>query len=760
MGSKRWWCAILALAMLCALTACAPAPTDGIADGTTTAATTIATGGVPKAWSETTTTYPFSVTAPTNGAPPEEQLGYIQNENGTLTDKMSGVVFIDDTLQSLSVGAADCLAQEVSGLALTPDGDRSTATDADAFITYYLASGIQEAAVTVYAPTDMEKGDEMTVSVSADGKTYVPVTYTSHEPVQQNALSRRTYHFFNLPQGARYLKVQLPAPDKGALSPVQLDRVRVNNVHKMYYPLERLEDRAAATFYIDAQNGDDNNDGQSPETAYKSLAKISSRFFRPGDKILFKRGGTFVGNASLNGLGLAAYRIYIGAYGEGKDPIIAGRGGAALSVAMDFVTVENLEITNPSGLQGIEFAAAHTGENKGIVVQNCYIHDVNVSAAYFGYDASAIRAKVQLRTAPTWFDGVTVRKNTIKNTARCAIYMDTAWADRHGVGWGCSRDFYKDDDNGWWPLERITITDNSMHTVQGDAILVIGGRGVNIDRNVAFDAYAIDSETLAVHAAGGTNKACATIWTINCNDVYIQRNEVGYTNFPAGGADAEGYDIDCGQKRVCVQYNYSHNNAGGFLLICDVESCRPISEGTTHTVRYNLSVDDNGQGVFMAVGTVAKLDVYNNTIIQRSPYTYGLYIFGNVQSYHFRNNIFSGRRSALVCMSRGVETKDMLFDNNLYTDGAYLPHHVFYGSQYPPAAEHGFAVTDTNRTVEGLLTDPAYIPAEKFTPDRAAAIAAFTPQKHIDGAYKTPSAVDINGTPIEAPFYGCVKPRA
>ena len=755
MGSKRLWCVLLALTMLCALTACAPMPVDTTDGTTTTASTTATAGGPPSDWGVTTTTYPFSDTDSVNGAPAADQLGYIQNENGTLTDKMSGVVFIDDALQSLSVGAVGCLAQEVSGLVLAPEGG-AKAAEANAFVTYYLASGVFEAAVTVYAPADMEKGEELTVSVSPDGKTYTPVTYTSHEPMQQGSLARRTYHFFDLPQGARYLKIELPA-DKGETSPVRLSRVRINSVHKMYYPSDRLEDREAATFYIDAENGDDNNDGQTPETAYKTLHKISSRFFRPGDKILFKRGCTFVGNASLNGLGLAAHRLYIGAYGEGDAPVIAGRGGAALSVAMDFVTVENLEITNPSGLQGIEFAAAHTGENKGIVVQNCYIHDVNVSAAYFGYDASAIRAKVQLRTAPTWFSGVVVRNNTIKNTARCAVYMDTAWADRHGVGWGCSRDFYKDDDNGWWPIEKITITDNTIHTVQGDAVLVIGGRGVNIARNQVFDAYAIDSEILAVHASSGTNKACAAVWTINCNDVYIQYNEVGYTNFPAGGADAEGYDIDCGQKRVCVQYNYSHNNAGGFLLICDVESCRPISEGTTHTVRHNLSVDDNGQGVFMAVGTVAKLDVYNNTVIQRSTYTYGLYIFGNVQSYHFRNNIFSGRRSGLVCISRGVETKDMLFDNNIYTDGAYLPHHVFYGSQFPVAAERGFTVTDKNRAVENIFADGTFASTDKFTPTRAAAIAAFTPQIKLDGAYKTPSPVDINGDEITAPFYGCVK---
>ncbi|MBQ7303098.1 MAG: hypothetical protein IJW89_05905 [Clostridia bacterium] len=758
MGSKRWWCAILALTMLCALTACAPAPTDGIADGTTTAATTIATGGVPKAWSETTTTYPFSVTAPTNGAPPEEQLGYIQNENGTLTDKMSGVVFIDDTLQSLSVGAADCLAQEVSGLALTPDGDRVTATDADAFITYYLASGVLEAAVTVYAPTDMEKGDEMTVSVSADGKTYVPVTYTSHEPVQQNALSRRTYHFFNLPQGARYLKVQLPAPDKGALSPVQLDRVRVNNVHKMYYPLERLEDRAAATFYVDAQNGSDDNDGLSPATAYKSLAKISSRFFRPGDKILFKRGGTFVGNASLNGLGLAAHRIYIGAYGEGKDPIIAGRGGAALSVAMDFVTVENLEITNPSGLQGIEFAAAHTGENKGIVVQNCYIHDVNVSAATFSYSASGIYAYISNTTAPTWFEGMVVRNNTIHNTARCGIYFNTQWADRPGSGWGCSRPFYVDDDNGWWPAKNLNIEGNSVTDAHGDAVMVIGGRQVFLQRNFVSNAFCVDNERFSqVLQHGGGNRSAAALWTILCNDACIQYNEVSYTNLPTGGGDGEGYDIDCSQKNVLLQYNLSYRNAGGFLLVCDVDDFEEDALKTRHTVRYNLSVED-GTSVLSTSNTVTPIDFYNNTFILGG-HTGLFSIYGEMRDYYFRNNIFYGLNGGLLPVSDTNVFQNIVFDNNLYAGGGKVPTVALRGKKEVPLEKYGYIVTDTNRTVE--LTFVGNPPAtEKYVSVWDAMIAAYTPKTHVDGAYKTPSTVDINGDPIEAPFYGCVKPRA
>jgi len=45
-----------------------------------------------------------------------------------------------------------------------------------------------------------------------------------------------------------------------------------------------------ATYYVDATNGDDTKDGQSTATAWKTIAKVNSSSFAPGDQILLKRG--------------------------------------------------------------------------------------------------------------------------------------------------------------------------------------------------------------------------------------------------------------------------------------------------------------------------------------------------------------------------------------------------------------------------------------------------------------------------------------
>ena len=46
----------------------------------------------------------------------------------------------------------------------------------------------------------------------------------------------------------------------------------------------------AATFYIDATNGNDSNNGLLTATPWKTIAKIIASSFQPGDQILFKRG--------------------------------------------------------------------------------------------------------------------------------------------------------------------------------------------------------------------------------------------------------------------------------------------------------------------------------------------------------------------------------------------------------------------------------------------------------------------------------------
>jgi hypothetical protein len=83
------------------------------------------------------------------------------------------------------------------------------------------------------------------------------------------------------------------------------------------------------TYYISSTSGNDNNDGQSPEKAWKNLSKIflkatSKDPFQPGESILLKRGDQWDGQIRLQASGTAQRPITIGAYGQGPKPLLLG----------------------------------------------------------------------------------------------------------------------------------------------------------------------------------------------------------------------------------------------------------------------------------------------------------------------------------------------------------------------------------------------------------------------------------------------------
>ncbi len=72
--------------------------------------------------------------------------------------------------------------------------------------------------------------------------------------------------------------------------------------------------KITGTAYYVSNNGDDNNDGKSEETAWKTLKKVHEADLAYGDGVFFKRGDLFRGNF------LAKPGVTYGAYGQGDKP--------------------------------------------------------------------------------------------------------------------------------------------------------------------------------------------------------------------------------------------------------------------------------------------------------------------------------------------------------------------------------------------------------------------------------------------------------
>ena len=81
------------------------------------------------------------------------------------------------------------------------------------------------------------------------------------------------------------------------------------------------------TAYYISNDGDDNNDGLTPETAWQSVSKLLQELdqregcvLKPGDAIFLRRGDTF--RLPYWSLSVSADNITISAYGEGEKPIL------------------------------------------------------------------------------------------------------------------------------------------------------------------------------------------------------------------------------------------------------------------------------------------------------------------------------------------------------------------------------------------------------------------------------------------------------
>ena len=72
------------------------------------------------------------------------------------------------------------------------------------------------------------------------------------------------------------------------------------------------------TRYYVSNDGNDENDGKTPESAWATLKKVSSAPLLPGDGVFFRRGDLFRGEV------MTAPGVTYAAYGEGDKPKLYG----------------------------------------------------------------------------------------------------------------------------------------------------------------------------------------------------------------------------------------------------------------------------------------------------------------------------------------------------------------------------------------------------------------------------------------------------
>lgn len=327
---------------------------------------------------------------------------------------------------------------------------------------------------------------------------------------------------------------------------------------------------SAADYFVDSVRGTDTNAGTTPAAAWKTLDRVNKAAFKPGDTVRFACGGTWRGQFAPPSSGASGAPIVYGAYGAGAMPRIDGSGfeDAVRLYNIEYVEVRDLEITNhgrtPGVRRGVHIFLDNFGVGHAIAVTNLYIHDVN------GSDDAKDNGGIIFRTngdrVPSRFDDLRIERNIVWKADRSAIVAASYHYPR----------------SHWNPSLRVVIRDNYVEDIGGDGIVPWATDYVLVEHNIA---HKCNSRSVNYNAG---------IWPWSADNSIFQLNEAAFTQ---GTKDGQGFDSDYNSHNTLFQYNYSHDNSGGFMLICTPgKRDSPDILGNTGTiVRKNISVNDRSR---------------------------------------------------------------------------------------------------------------------------------------------------------------------
>ena len=396
------------------------------------------------------------------------------------------------------------------------------------------------------------------------------------------------------------------------------------------------------TYYVDALSGSDSYAGTSPSLAWRTLGKVNSVVFGPDDAILFRVGCAWSGQLAPLGSGAEGRPITVDCYGSGPKPIINGgavRPDAVHLYNQEHWRIRNLEVTNTAPqrrphMTGVRVEIRDFGTAHQVYLRDLYIHDVNGSNVK-GEGDSGILWFNGGNVIPSRFDGLRIEDCYLLRTDRNGI---AAWTD-----------FWTRDN--WYPSLHVVIRGNTLEDIGGDGIVPIGCEGALVEHNVLN---------------GGRTRAgdyAAGMWPWSCDNSVFQFNEAYGM---VGTLDGEGFDCDYNSHDTIMQYNYSHDNEGGFMLICS-DGSYSFNDGSI--VRYNISQNDHTR-TFHLPGNCTNTYIYNNTIyigegVYCDPIVHSSW-YGYADGTHCYNNIFYN-----------LGTGDYYFEastNNVFD------YNVFYGN--------------------------------------------------------------------------------
>ena len=206
----------------------------------------------------------------------------------------------------------------------------------------------------------------------------------------------------------------------------------------------------SATYYVSNSTGNDTQNGTSSSSAWKTLSKVNSFAFQPGDTVLFKRGDTWSKQQlKINRNGAPGQPITFSAYGIGQRPkfdaafasspfygvFVTGRSWIVVDSLQFYRFGKGIWINGSNNITIKNSLVSHIGgecvrlakaSNK-IIMDNNEIHDCgqmsNGEGVYVGTDP------LQAQGIPDRTRSITIKNNEIYNIRNEAIELKAGTSD-------------------------------------------------------------------------------------------------------------------------------------------------------------------------------------------------------------------------------------------------------------------------------------------------------------------------------------------
>ncbi len=472
------------------------------------------------------------------------------------------------------------------------------------------------------------------------------------------------------------------------------------------------------THYIDVLNGNDANDGLTPETAVKSVNGLKINEVIPGTKFLFRNGGVYDCNVVIGEWqGTKENPVVISSYGEGETAILKTDLHTEVFQLIDcsYVTISDLSITAPNG--GGIWIDTLNKTSEGIILENLYFYDMQNhtvnSRDDFSRGAAAARAAVMIKGLPAR-SRYAVNDLTVTG---CEVYN----CGNGVIIWGS----WNDQQQPWCETEEeidpvyntgVLVEHCYFHDMDAEAVVVGMCDGALVTHCRAINCC----QGLGVDENGEILYFTAAMWFWGSENSTIQYCEIaGQKNV----GDGMAVDFDSHSNNCTYQYIYSHDNT---RFMCN---CPNYSGQHNNTVRFCLSVNDNGGRSACAGGSGEYgFSFYNNTIINC-----GEFQFFNIYDSYIANNIIVPADGQVV----SYRLNELLTAGNTFTNNCY--YNVFTPLFDPTA----------------MNTVPGFTAAD-VTDYNSFTLSADSPLIGAGAAVKgTEAMTDFFGNPIESNNIGC-----